>query len=180
MGVSFGGVTVHLHARAIDRSKLPSDGVAPLGLGAKLHTEEYADLDQFDRSRRAASTARHGAELRLWFHVPPSLRCELLAECSAEELAAVAEENASILGIDEAPRDAAAPQPLGAARGDGVRYSNAKATDAREGVCGAFSEVQPEENERRRKRAHEELQLKEQRKAERRKCVGCHRYACIC
>lgn len=98
MGVTFGGVTVHRHARVIDRSKLPSDGVAPLGLGQRIATENYSSLDQFEVYKRESCKRKEGSTMMLWFHVPPELRCELLEEfSSAHELEDIARENAGLL-----------------------------------------------------------------------------------
>jgi len=195
MGVTFGGVTVHLHTRTVDSGKLPSDGVAPLGLGARVSTEEHTTIEDFEEHRRSRRDTND--PLVLWFHIPPAMRCELLEDdCSASELEAVARENAALLterqersessfatGSASSETDSASSDLEREATRDVeqlVQYGTVRAGEKRDGVCGAFSEVQPEEEERRKQRALEAQSQKERRRAERKKCAGCHRFACIC
>mmetsp|Transcript_55017 Transcript_55017/g.120005 ORF Transcript_55017/g.120005 Transcript_55017/m.120005 type:complete len:102 (-) Transcript_55017:535-840(-) len=53
---------------------------------------------------------------------------------------------------------------------------------AQAGVCsgGGFREFDDEEDARRKRRAYEERMEKAERKAERKKCDFCKRFACIC
>ncbi|KAL3892939.1 MAG: hypothetical protein SGPRY_014634, partial [Prymnesium sp.] len=148
MGVTFGGVLVHQHTRVIDRSKLPSDGLAPLGIGAKVSTDEFSTIEQFEAFKRDASKREEGEQLVLWFHIPPALRCQLLDGCSAAELEDVANENARILSsqgradpaLNSAEEDEADEgfRRVGQVRrdtdlhGDLLRYSNAKVGEKRE------------------------------------------------
>ena len=50
----------------------------------------------------------------------------------------------------------------------------------RTGEGGGFREFDAGEDDRRKRRAIEERQEKESRKAEKRKCEYCKRFACIC
>ena len=53
--------------------------------------------------------------------------------------------------------------------------------EKRTGSAGGFKEFDgSEEEDRRKRRAIEDRQLKEERKAEKTKCAFCKRYACIC
>ena len=192
MGVTFGGVTVHFHARIVDGSKLPSDGVAPLGLGHRTSTEEHSSLEEFERVKHAARD-ENGA-LVLWFHIPPTMRCELLSAdggATVAELEAISQENTRLLleregneggasAFEQGTEDAFQRMRPGTDMHGELKYSTAGVGEKREGACGAFSEMQPEETERRKQRAVEAQAQKEQRKAERKKCAGCHRFACIC
>ena len=49
-GVRFGSVDVLYHSVHLDDSKLPSDGLAPLGLG-ELQRREHLQVDSFERQR---------------------------------------------------------------------------------------------------------------------------------
>ena len=195
MGVTFGGVTVHCHARVVDGSKLPSDGAAPLGLGRRTSIEEHTSLEEFEKVKR--SSRDEVGELVLWFHIPPEMRRRYLLDSdggSSEEIEAISRENALILRQREREEgESAFAQVEDSGESTSfqrmrpntdmhreLRYSTAQVGDKREGACGAFSEVQPEETERRKQRAIEAQAQKELRKAERKKCAGCHRFACIC
>ena len=205
MGVTFGGVVVHSHARIIDGSKLPSDGLVPLGLGKLIHTEEHSSIEAFDEDARLIKQHRAESDgLILWFHIPPPVRIELLPEDESENgalLIEVERENAEILrakseslsdtaslfkregddmGSGEEGHQAGLKRP--SANADlPPQYSTASAGEKRTGIAGGFCEVALEEEAtRRRERAAEDQRRKLARKAERAKCKGCHRYACIC
>mmetsp|Transcript_26706 Transcript_26706/g.56110 ORF Transcript_26706/g.56110 Transcript_26706/m.56110 type:complete len:196 (-) Transcript_26706:659-1246(-) len=70
---------------------------------------------------------------------------------------------------------------LNAAAGLDVRgYSTADRGAKRNGEGGGFREFDDEEDARRKRRAYEERMEKAERKAERKKCDFCKRFACIC
>ena len=50
----------------------------------------------------------------------------------------------------------------------------------RTGQGGGFQEFNIEEEEQRKRRAMEDRQQKESRKAEKKKCAYCKRFACLC
>ncbi|KAL1498592.1 hypothetical protein AB1Y20_013907 [Prymnesium parvum] len=65
---------------------------------------------------------------------------------------------------------------------DGVRKPMGTAAPGakRMGEGGGFREIDDEENERRKLRAMEVARETQERKAERRKCAFCKRFACVC
>lgn len=65
---------------------------------------------------------------------------------------------------------------------DGVRRPPGTAAPGakRMGEGGGFREIDDEENQRRKMRAMEAAREKEERKAERKKCAYCKRFACVC
>ena len=191
--ISFGNVTVFHHERTLDDSKLPSDGMAPLGLGALLDTSEHT-LDKFESERRQARGPKmtDGA-LVFWDHMPPQLRGQLIG-ASAEDLEAVAQENSILIrereqGLTEAvvqemlASGCTSDAPLNGetyASNGAASYSTAAPDEARTGAGGGFCELDDGAEEQRRHRAEEEESRKRARKAERVRCTGCKRYACIC
>lgn len=194
MRVTFGGVTCFNHERILDGSKLPSDGRVPLGLGGLVCTEEHSSIEDFEEAVRLRKQDGD-SEMVLWFHVPPSARTGLLArdlQENLEELTALEKENADILlsksdsKVDmlerrEGHRDEVSHKRSRVEVVIPPQYSTAREGDERTGAGGGFCEVALEqEAARRRQLAESENLKKEARKADRKKCMGCHRFACIC
>ena len=185
--VRFSSVTTLTFDLVVDGSKLPSTGCAPLGLGHRLLARSDAEpLDEFE-SRRSA--LRRPAEGLLLGHVA---RLERLGDdLDTTVLTAVEKENAAIIGERFSSRG---PAYGGGGDGDGdinglgngafgklgQMYSTAEAGAERGGAGGGFAERQSEEEERRAARREEERAACLSRKAERRRCSGCRRFACIC
>ncbi|EOD40998.1 hypothetical protein EMIHUDRAFT_108187 [Emiliania huxleyi CCMP1516] len=69
-GVRFGSVDVLYHSVHLDDSKLPSDGLAPLGLG-ELQRREHLQVDSFER-QRCGQRCDGGAMV-----IPPAERASL-------------------------------------------------------------------------------------------------------
>ena len=194
--VRFSSVTTLTFDLVVDGSKLPSTGCAPLGLGHRLLARTDAEpLDEFE-SRRSA--LRRPAEGLLLGHVA---RLERLGDdLDTTVLAAVEKENAAIIGerfSSLGPAYGGGGDGDGGDGGDsgdgdinglgngafgklGQMYSTAEAGAERGGAGGGFAERQSEEEERRAARREEERAACLSRKAERRRCSGCRRFACIC
>jgi hypothetical protein len=169
--VAFSHCTVFHFAVALDRCKLPSDGVAPLGLGALISSEMLA-IDAYESER--FGRRRHAAAL----HVESEARVRrLVGAVSVEEFEAVARENRQCLEGAEPPMRA----PSHAERGVSLpTYTTARPGDERTGVGGGFRERDESADGARRERAAEEQRRKQQRLSERTRCSGCRRFACIC
>ena len=162
-------VTIMLFQVELDGSKLPSSGCAPIGLGRE--TSGHAEsLDEFE-SRRAGE--RRPVEKLLLGH---GARLQLLEGVDPVELSTLEAENAAILDADtDGPNDIhVAPAFTTTA------YTTALPGDERAGVGHGFEERQEEEEVRRKRRQEEEKTATQVRKAEKRRCTGCKRFACIC
>ena len=79
---SFSQCTVHCHAPALDASKLPDGGQAPLGLGAVVGTEVFT-VDAFEAARV------HERRFKRSLLVGAGERKKRLADTPTEELEAV-------------------------------------------------------------------------------------------
>lgn len=84
--VSFGAVQVLHHAVSLDESKLPSDGLAPMGLGA-LQRRELRRLESYEADR---AMSRRGVGV-----VPPERRREVVG-MKRGDLQRVEEDNARL------------------------------------------------------------------------------------
>jgi hypothetical protein len=168
----------------LDSSKLPSDGLAPLGLGLAIdEAREHTTVDIFEQ------------RLRTGVHpIPASMRRQLAAAGDASnashptgELERIEAENVSLLSVplyacerDEEEMPVGSKRAANGALPPCASYTNAAPEDERTGAGGGFSEFDGEEEARRKQRALEQQQATEARKAERRRCAGCRRFACIC
>ena len=196
--VSFGCVRIAEFAVTIDDSKLPHDGLAPLGLGELLQTLEYTNFEAYETSR---STSRRGVH-----HLDDFERRGLLLGRLDETpdpeavlaLEACEEANRKIRGqtVTTYERDTDYEEETtasgwssrlrpddsdGAARTrNKPSYTTAEEGASRDGLGGGFRERDEEEESRRKARALSEKAATDSRKAERRRCAGCKRYACIC
>ena len=193
--VRFGDVVINAHTVILDGSKLPSDGCAPLGLGAPVGEALTRSVDEHETQRAAGSPG-----VRL---VSTEDRREAVRdECEAAELFAVERLNQEIIlsACGAQPEDdttsifesrECSPDPFeadqaGPASGsDSERsglptYSTAAADAERSGHGGGYCEVDEEAEEGRKRRALDAAAATETRKAEKRRCKSCKRFACIC
>jgi hypothetical protein len=70
--VSFGEVEIFTHAPALDGSKVPRDGRAPMGLGI-LESVDLRRMDSYDHERLASRRVRRLALARRVLHMHPLL-----------------------------------------------------------------------------------------------------------
>ena len=91
-GVSFSNVTVLHHEISLDDSKLPSDGLAPIGLGA-LRRKEVVPVHLYDQEREEAR--EEGVNL-----VPPEERRESIGVKRALSIERVESDNAEIRRVN--------------------------------------------------------------------------------
>ena len=91
-GVSFSHVTVLHHEISLDDSKLPSDGLAPIGLGA-LRRKEVVPVHLYDQEREGAREV--GVSL-----VPPEERREAIGVKRALSIERVESDNAEIRRVN--------------------------------------------------------------------------------
>ena len=91
-GVSFSHVTVLHHEISLDDSKLPSDGLAPIGLGA-LRRKEVVPVHLYDQEREGAR--EEGVSL-----VPPEERREAIGVKRALSIERVESDNAEIRRVN--------------------------------------------------------------------------------
>lgn len=214
--VTFGHAIVRTFAMTIDDSKLPSDGLSPLGLGEALDAEVYpldayeaarsaerpqlADMSDEERAQLPDATARRVDSRRGVRVVSDFERRGILVGWLGDEdpeekavLEAVEASNRAIRGqnVTVYERDDAYDIEEESGWADGQRYSlsgqphvplyaTADEDASRDGIGGGFDERDEEEEDRRKARALEERAATETRKAERRRCAGCKRFACIC
>lgn len=195
--VSFGRVSVAEFEVTLDDSKLPSDGLSPLGLGQFSRTQEFASFEEFESTRSSGV----GSGVR---HLDVSeRRTALLGDApDADALAALEsveevnrrirgqtvttydpddeDESASAVGSGAAAHAGWASLRKRSAASDVVMYATAEEGARRDGLGGGFCELDEEEDSRRKARALSERAATEARKAEKRRCAGCRRYACIC
>ena len=107
--VRFGVVQVLYHTIGLDGSKLPSDGLAPIGLGMLVHAEAHA-LDVFEAERE---TTRRGFVPI----IPPELRRWTIQRASkAPSGPLVSDHGARAIGDDTCTAGDAGMLPLLAAR----------------------------------------------------------------
>jgi len=92
--VRFGDVDVLYHDVRLDDSKLPSDGLAPIGLG-KLQEREQWEIDRYERQREEGADRRRGVGI-----IPPDDRLASLMllprSASMEALAQIEASNAQV------------------------------------------------------------------------------------
>jgi hypothetical protein len=99
------------------------------------------------------------------------------------ELRELEAENEAILRaveIDDSPPDTLDSKGGVGTAATTAAYTTAGPEDTRAGAGRGFGERQGEEEERRKRRHADEKAATEARKAERRRCAGCKRFACIC
>lgn len=175
--VAWGTVITHYFGVELDRSKLPSSGCAPIGLGSLLASDPPEALDVFEERRDSARRTAiglllgHGSRLAM-LEDGSSDAAEL-----ANDLAEVEGENARILAGDGGSD---APPPGSLASKVCAGYGTALPGEKRLGAAGGFRELDDDEEDRRKRRRDETKQATEERKAERRRCDGCRRFACLC
>lgn len=183
--VRFSSVTTHTFRVGLDGSKLPSSGCSPIGLGEAYGEAQPEPVDSYEGRRVAL---RRPVEQLLLGH---GARLQLLEGVDPVELRALEAENEAILRAVEGPEIEMAvdrqssPEPPASDGGAGAAtiaaaYTTAHPEDTRAGAGRGFEERQGEEEERRKRRHADEKAATEVRKAERRRCAGCKRFACIC
>ena len=91
-GVRFTNVTVLHHDLELDDSKLPSDGLAPIGLGA-LRRKEVVPVHLYDQERLEARETGVG-------HVPPEQRRQAIGVKRALSVERVESDNAEIRRVN--------------------------------------------------------------------------------
>lgn len=91
-GVSFTNVTVLHHEISLDDSKLPSDGLAPIGLGA-LRRKEVVPVYLYDQERSQAREGGVGV-------VPPEERRQAIGVKRALSVERVESDNAEIRRVN--------------------------------------------------------------------------------
>ena len=91
-GVSFSNVTVLHHELSLDDSKLPSDGLAPIGLGA-LRRKEVVPVHLYDQEREEARESGVGL-------VPPEERRQAIGVKRALSVERVETDNAEIRRVN--------------------------------------------------------------------------------
>ena len=168
--VSFGTVRIASHACVLDGSKLPSDGLAPLGLGEHLLSEECS-VEEHENAR-----ATRGVQ-----HLTPEVRRAVVAD-DPKALLDLERANRELLKGDAAEDSDGAwgPMRFSVDAPRAAAYTTAEPDAKREGLAGGFCEVEAEAEARRKQRALDAAAATAARKAERRRCAGCKRFACIC
>jgi hypothetical protein len=173
--VSFGSVSIKSHEMILDGSKLPSDGLAPLGLG-DLVGETVRSVEEHEAQRSSDGSS---AGVR---HVSTEQRRD-----------AVGHDASALLALERANREIIQQAEDGDGGGWGslvstapstdigpTRYSTAAPDERRTGHSGGFCEVDEEAEARRKQRALDAAAATATRKAERRRCSECKRFACLC
>ena len=185
--VSFGCVTVAEFSITIDDSKLPSDGLSPLGLGDFLQMSEAQMIDAYEAGRSRCGVRhlddfeRRGLILGRLDEVPDQQIVEALEACEASNRLI-----RSYQGDDEEDTIGRKGDTLQPYSDSTVfsrvspMYSTAEHGAKRDGLGGGFHERDKEEEARRKARALAEKAATGSRKAERRRCADCKRFACIC
>jgi len=175
--VDFSTVVTHYFDVLVDGSKLPANGCAPIGLGHLRQTVGPETLDSYEERR---IERRNLGQL----HMPHSERLAMLSEAEVQQLPEVEAENALLLVEEVSPSEQCVPpEATNSMSTDAtlVAYGTARYDEKRTGIAGGFLEVDhTEEEERRKCRALEERQQAIARKSEKRRCIGCRRFACIC
>ncbi|EOD31290.1 hypothetical protein EMIHUDRAFT_112905 [Emiliania huxleyi CCMP1516] len=133
-GVRFGSVDVLYHSVHLDDSKLPSDGLAPLGLG-ELQRREHLQVDSFER-QRCGQRCDGGAMV-----IPPAERASLAGMKRQASLEAIEKVNKQ-LRLERASSPAPPPlgsPPLGSPFGSAARIAPVAAVGggAELDVCAA-------------------------------------------
>jgi hypothetical protein len=187
--VRFSNVVIRTHAVVLDGSKLPSDGCAPLGLGAPVG-ELTRSVDEHETQRAAGSPGVRlvstedrreavGDDAEL-FAVEQLNQQIILNACGAQ----AEDDSSSIFESRECSPDPFEVDQAGPASGSEPErlptYSTAAADAKRSGHGGGYCEVDEEAEERRKRRALDAAAATETRKAEKRRCKSCKRFACIC
>jgi len=173
--VHFSSVTAHYFDVTLDFSKLPTTGCAPIGLGRLRFSDSAVPLEQYEQQREPFRRTAVGLLLG------HAARLELIGASAegndASVLRAVEAENVAILSGNggEGEDDAWAH-----AEKVHSGYDTARPGEKRTGASGGYLEVDAEEEARRKQRAHDDRLQTQARKAEKRRCEGCRRYACIC
>ena len=123
--VRFGTVRIALHEVVVDGSKPPSDGLAPLGLGPLMGTEERSvEQHELERSQLGVQ------------HVDTDERRDAV-KADAAFLLAVERANREILGLMEDAGGWAA-HAIDGPRTEPKSYTTAAPGDKRTGVAGGF------------------------------------------
>lgn len=206
--VTFGDVHITEFAITIDDSKLPADGLSPLGLGEWLHAETFG-LEDFEAARTMGKDdppavgcgGRVGSRQGVRRVDDFERRGLLVGYLGSEDPKAVAllesveADNREIRNqnVTTYERDLSYEEESAAAAGSGwtslrtpsdkpsaPMYTTAEEGASRDGLGGGFCERDDDEEARRKARALSEKAATETRKAERRRCAGCKRFACIC
>ena len=189
--VRFSNVVIRTHEVVLDGSKLPSDGCAPLGLGAPVDTLTRS-VDEHETQRAAGSPGVRlvstedrreavGDDAEL-FAVERLNQQIILHACGAQ----ADDDSTSIFESREcSPNPFEADQTETASSSESERpglptYSTAAADAKRSGHGGGYCEVDEEAEEGRKRRALDAAAATETRKAEKRRCKSCKRFACIC
>ena len=176
-------------AMILDDSKLPHDGLSPLGLGQWQQTVE-SEFEEFELARSRCGV-RHLDDFErrgLLIGRLDDLDTQALADLEVVEAAnrEIRGHNVSFVFDDDLEEDgtdrwssvsSASDKPAVSAT---PLYSTAEDGASRDGKHGGFNEIDDEEEARRKLRALSEKSATETRKAEKRRCAGCKRYACIC
>ena len=190
--VRFSTVLIRTHEVILDGSKLPSDGCAPLGLGAPVG-ELIRSVDEHETQRaagspgvRLVSTERRreamGDDAAELYAVERLNQQIILQSCGAED----EDDSPSIFESRECspdPFEADQADPAGdseSKRPGPPAYSTAAPDAERTGHGGGYCELDEEAEEGRKRRALEAVAATETRKAEKRRCKSCKRFACMC
>ena len=185
--VRFGSVVIRTHEVILDGSKLPSDGCAPLGLGAPVGEALTRSVEEHETQR---ATASPGVRL-----VSTEERREAVGDDAAALYAIERRNQEIILNACGAQPDDDSFESCECSPGTSFQvdssdqvdrsgqqttYSTAAADAKRSGHGGGYCELDEEAEEGRKQRALEAAAATETRKAEKRRCRSCKRFACIC
>ena len=161
-------VLIKTHELVLDGSKLPSDGLAPLGLGS-LIGETLCSVEEHE-ARRAGGLVRHVSTDERRDAVGGDASALLALERSNREIIMQTEDGDGAASWGSLVTDAVTP----------ALYSTATSDAKRTGQAGGFCEVEEEAEARRKQRALDAAAATATRKAERKRCPACKRFACIC
>ena len=190
--VRFSTVLIRTHEVILDGSKLPSDGCAPLGLGAPVG-ELIRSVDEHETQRAAGSPGVRlvstedrreavGDDAAELYAVERLNQQIILQSCGAED----EDDSLSLFESRECSPDPFEADQADPASGSESKrpgppaYSTAAPDAERTGHGGGYCELDEEAEEGRKRRALEAAAATETRKAEKRRCKSCKRFACIC
>ena len=187
--VRFSTVLIRTHEVILDGSKLPSDGCAPLGLGAPVG-ELIRSVEEHETQRAAGSPGVRlvstedrreavGDDAAELYAVERLNQQIILQSCGAED----EDDSLSLFESRADPFEADQADPASGSeskRPGPPAYSTAAPDAERTGHGGGYCELDEEAEEGRKRRALEAAAATETRKAEKRRCKSCKRFACIC
>ena len=189
--VRFSNVVIRTHTVILDGSKLPSDGCAPLGLGAPVGEALTRSVDEHETQRAAGSPGVRlvstedrrdtvGDDAAELFALERNNQEIILQACGAQ----ADDDSSSLFESRECSPETSFQADQAGSSGSETpglsTYSTAAADAERSGHGGGFCELDEEAEAGRKRRALDAAEATETRKAEKRRCKSCRRFACIC